>query len=61
VKPNINSIEVHPQLSHNKHLMDGTLVGDGSLQPNIGPTNYLFLHGVHAFSIGKLFNWVENV
>jgi hypothetical protein len=41
--------------------MDGTLVGDGSLWPNIGPTNYLFLHGVHAFSIGKLFNWVENV
>jgi hypothetical protein len=26
-----NSIEDHPQLSHNKHPMDGALVGVGSL------------------------------
>jgi hypothetical protein len=31
VKPNINSLEVHPQLSNNKHPMDGALVGAGSL------------------------------
>jgi hypothetical protein len=27
VKPNINSLEVHPQLSNNRHPMDGALVG----------------------------------
>jgi hypothetical protein len=31
VKPNINSIEVHPQLSNNGHPVDGPLVGAGSL------------------------------
>jgi len=31
VKPNINSIEVHPQLSANGHPVDGALVGAGSL------------------------------
>jgi hypothetical protein len=31
VKPNINSVEVHPQLSNSKHPVDG--VGAGSLQP----------------------------
>jgi hypothetical protein len=29
VKPNINSVEVHPQLSNNGHPMDGVLVGAG--------------------------------
>jgi hypothetical protein len=27
VKPNINSVEVHPQLRNNKHPVDGALVG----------------------------------
>ncbi len=27
VKPNIDLVEVHPQLSNNKHLVDGALVG----------------------------------
>jgi hypothetical protein len=31
VKPNINSIEVHPKLNSNGHLADGVLVGVGSL------------------------------
>jgi hypothetical protein len=31
VKPNINSVEVHPQLSKNGHPVDGALVGAGSL------------------------------
>ncbi len=31
MKPYTNSIEIHPQLSINKHLMDGTLMGVGSL------------------------------
>jgi hypothetical protein len=30
-KPNINSIEVHPQLSKSRHPVDGALVGAGSL------------------------------
>jgi len=33
VKPSINSIKVHPQLSNNKHLVDGVLVGVGTLGP----------------------------
>jgi hypothetical protein len=31
MKPNINSIDIHPQLSNNMHLMDVALVGVGSL------------------------------
>jgi hypothetical protein len=30
VKPNINSVEIHPQLHNNVHPMDGALVGAGS-------------------------------
>jgi hypothetical protein len=33
VKPNINSVEVHPQLSKYGHPVDGVLVGAGSLWP----------------------------
>jgi hypothetical protein len=29
VKPNINSVEVHPQLSNNRHSVHGALVGVG--------------------------------
>jgi hypothetical protein len=35
VKPNINSVEVHPQLSNNKHPVDDVLVGAGSLWPSL--------------------------
>jgi hypothetical protein len=31
VKPNINSVEVHLQLSNNRHPVDGAVVGAGSL------------------------------
>jgi hypothetical protein len=31
VKPNINSIEVHPQLSNKSHPVDGALVSVSSL------------------------------
>jgi len=34
VKPNINSVEVHPQLSNNGHPVDGVLVGASSLWPS---------------------------
>jgi len=33
VKPKINSVEVHPQLSTIRHPMDGAVVGAGSLWP----------------------------
>ncbi len=36
VKPNITSVEVHPQLSNNGHPVDGALVDAGSLWPNSG-------------------------
>jgi len=29
----MNLVEVHPQLSHNRHPVDGALVGAGSLWP----------------------------
>ncbi len=31
MKPNINSVEVHPQLSNNEHPVDVALVGASSL------------------------------
>jgi hypothetical protein len=31
MKPDINSVELHPQLSINGHPVDGALVGAGSL------------------------------
>jgi hypothetical protein len=30
VKPNINSVELHPQVHNNGHPVDGALVGAGS-------------------------------
>jgi len=33
MKSNINSIEIHPQLSNKMHPEDGALVGDGLLWP----------------------------
>jgi hypothetical protein len=33
VKSDINSVEVHPQLSDDSHPVDGALVGAGSLWP----------------------------
>ncbi len=34
VKPNINSVEVHPQLSNNQHPVDGALIDAVSLWPS---------------------------
>jgi len=33
MKPGSNSVEDHPQLSHNRHPVDGALVGANSLWP----------------------------
>jgi hypothetical protein len=37
MKPGSNSVEDHPQLSHNRHPVDGALVGAGSLWPCLYP------------------------
>ncbi len=34
LKPNMNSVEVHPQLTNNEHPVDGAWVGAGSLWPH---------------------------
>jgi hypothetical protein len=41
VKPNITSVEVHPQLSINGHPVDGVLVGAGSPWPKISMSQLL--------------------
>jgi hypothetical protein len=33
MEPDVNSVEVHLQLSHNGHPVDAVLVGVGSLWP----------------------------
>jgi len=48
VKPNINSVEVHPQVSNNGHPVEGALVGAGSLCP--------FLPGPIFWVLGSLPN-----
>jgi hypothetical protein len=35
VKPDVNSVEVHPQLSHSGHRVVGVLVGAGSVWPTV--------------------------
>jgi hypothetical protein len=35
-----NSVEGHPQLSHNRHPLDGALVGAGSLWPTQYSTSH---------------------
>jgi hypothetical protein len=45
VKPNINSVEVHPQLRNNGHPVDGVLVGAGSLWP---PNNKGKMKNLHV-------------
>jgi len=45
MKSNINSVEVHPQLSNNGHLVDGALVGAGSLWPSDPTLEYIPMDG----------------
>jgi hypothetical protein len=45
-----NSVEDHPQLSHNRHPVDGAWVGAGSLW-RFGPTQSFFLFLNMAFSL----------
>jgi hypothetical protein len=55
VKPNINSVDVHPQLSNNGHPVDGVLVGAGSPQLSLPTGCMKFLFSklvVTIFSLG---------
>jgi hypothetical protein len=55
LKPNINSVEVHPQLSNNRHPVDDALVGAGSLWPIYGRLCIIF-HNFwygHPWTISK--------
>jgi hypothetical protein len=42
MKPGSNSVEDHTQQSHNRHPVDGALVGAGSLWPKRRTNNNLF-------------------
>jgi hypothetical protein len=55
VKPYINSVEVHPQLSHNGHPVDGALVGAGSLWPKRTTRDLLNLHDCEGETLMELF------
>ncbi len=55
VKPNINLVEVHPQLNYNRHLMHGVLVGASSLKP-------FFCKKVHQiFHVKKKLNFFQHI
>jgi hypothetical protein len=48
VKPNITSVEIHPQLSNSRHPADdGVLVGAASVWPG----NFLFGVATHVLSL----------
>jgi hypothetical protein len=47
MKPNVNSVEVHSQLSNNRHPLDGALVVAGSLWPHIASCQTLDLNKIH--------------
>jgi hypothetical protein len=46
VKPNTNSVEVHPQLSNIRHPVDDVLVGASSLCPKCSICEQMGLEGV---------------
>ncbi len=53
MKPDVNSVEVHLQVSHNGHPVDGVLVGAGSLWLSV-----LYPLGI---SLGYLLRKLQNV
>jgi hypothetical protein len=50
VKPNINSVEVHPHLSNSIHPVDGVMVGAGSLWPK-KPANPIPINELHVTAV----------
>ncbi len=55
VKPNINSVEVHPQLSKKRHLVDGALVSAGSLWLHLWAL--LITWPLHCFALQETINY----
>jgi hypothetical protein len=55
VKPNINSVEVHPQLSKNRHLVDGALVSARSLWLHLWAL--LITWALHCFALQEMINY----
>ncbi len=61
MKPNMNSVEVHPQLSNNGHPVDGAMVGAGwftvannclvTYNKTLDNTLHLASHGCQDFFI----------
>jgi hypothetical protein len=51
MKPNINSVEVHPQLGNNGHPVGRAMVGAGSLW-SIKPVVVSYLHTFSGFFQG---------
>jgi hypothetical protein len=43
MRPGSNSVEDHPQVSHNGHPVDGVLVGAGLLWPPYSRGDYITL------------------
>jgi hypothetical protein len=58
MKPNSNSVEVHPQLSNKRHPVDGALVDDGLLWPlSVGfikSWRFAVVEKVTTYSMGVL-------
>jgi hypothetical protein len=50
MKPGSNSVEDHPQLSHNRHPVDDALVGAGSLGPPLPMCKASTYFSSHLFS-----------
>jgi hypothetical protein len=63
VKPNINSVEAHPQLSNKKHPVDGAPVGAGPLGAKYTyefPSSELQSDDKGAFTLGTSDSRVES-
>jgi hypothetical protein len=56
MKPGSNSGKDHPQLRHNRHSVDGALVGAGSLWPLLDSFRFL----LNSFVVCACFTKVQN-
>jgi hypothetical protein len=54
MKTGSNSVEDHPQLSHNRHPVDGALVGAGSQWPNFHTLKQSIVFGGHLLPLNPL-------
>jgi hypothetical protein len=54
MKPGSNSVEDHPQLSHNRHPVDSALVGACLLSPNFHTLKQYIVFGGHLLPLNSL-------